>query len=105
MFAIDVKHVAYMVNSLSGLASAFTILFMFWTITHLARNIVGKEKSLQLSRVIAIMGTGVVGSLAYTFSDTFWFSAVEGEVYAKVFKSLVDFNSLFNGLVDRCTLA
>ncbi len=82
MFASDPKNVAYMVNSLSGLASSFTILFMFWTITHLARNIIGKTQSLTKSNVIAIIGTGIVGSLAYTFSDTFWFSAVEGEVYA-----------------------
>ncbi len=82
MFSSDPQHVAYMVNSLSGMASAFTILFMFWTITHLARHIIGKEESLTQANVIAIIGTGIVGSLTYTFSDTFWFSAVEGEVYA-----------------------
>ncbi len=82
MFASDAQHVAYMVNSLSAMASAFTILFMFWTITHLARHIIGKEESLTNANVIAIIGTGIVGSLTYTFSDTFWFSAVEGEVYA-----------------------
>jgi hypothetical protein len=82
LFASDVKHVAYMVNTVSGLASAFTILFLFWTITHLARHIIGSKESMNKGNFIAIIGTGVVGALAYTFSDTFWFSAVEGEVYA-----------------------
>lgn len=77
------EYVAAMVNSLSALASAFTILFLLWTITHLARKILVKEeKQLTLPVIIAIMGAGVVGALAYTFSDSFWFSAVEGEVYA-----------------------
>jgi hypothetical protein len=71
-----------MVNAMSALASAFTILFLFWTITHLARHIIGNNESLEQGNFIAIIGSGVVGSLAYTFSDTFWFSAVEGEVYA-----------------------
>lgn len=73
---------AMAVNSLSALASAFTILFLFWTITHLAKKIIGKQKELTLGQTIAIIGSGIVGALAYTFSDTFWFSAVEGEVYA-----------------------
>jgi hypothetical protein len=78
-----VSHIAAMVNSMSALASAFTILFLFWTITHLARKILAKnEESFTNPRIIAIMGAGVVGALAYTFSDSFWFSAVEGEVYA-----------------------
>ena len=59
------------------------ILFLFWTITHLARKILIKnEDQLNISRIMAIMAAGIVGSLAYTFSDSFWFSAVEGEVYA-----------------------
>jgi len=75
--------VAAMVNAMSALASAFTILFLFWTITHLARKILIKdENQFNVTRIAAIMCAGVVGSLAYTFSDSFWFSAVEGEVYA-----------------------
>lgn len=82
LFASDPSQVAYMVNTMSALASSFTILFLFWTITHIARGIIGKDESLQKGNLIAIMGAAAVGSLAYTFSDTFWFSAVEGEVYA-----------------------
>ena len=72
------------VNIMSALASAFTILFLFWTITHFARKIMGLKTSetLTTSQIISVMGAGVVGALAYTFSDSFWFSAVEGEVYA-----------------------
>ena len=73
---------ALLINSLSALASAFTILFLFWSITHLAKKMVSSENELTLGQTIAILGSGVVGALAYTFSDTFWFSAVEGEVYA-----------------------
>ena len=73
---------ARMVNSMSALASALTILFLFWTITHLARKIVNGDSGLSTGKTIAIMVSGVVGALAYTFSDSFWFSAVEGEVYA-----------------------
>jgi len=75
------SNVAMMINSLSALASAFTILFLFWTITHLARKMAGSE-TLTTGQTLAILGSGMVGALAYTFSDTFWFSAVEGEVYA-----------------------
>jgi hypothetical protein len=82
LFASDVSQVAAMVNSFSAIVSAFTILFLFWSITHIARNIIIKEESLTTGNLIAIIGAGVVGALAYTFSDTFWFSAVEGEVYA-----------------------
>ena len=78
---------AAMVNSMSAILSALTILFLFWSITRLAMKIVlkGTEdaiKSISLSQTISILGCGAVGALAYTFSDTFWFSAVEGEVYA-----------------------
>ena len=77
------SHVAAMVNSMSALASAFTILFLFWTITHLARKIIMKDESqFTTGRLIAVISAGVTGALAFTFSDSFWFSAVEGEVYA-----------------------
>ncbi|MEP7251663.1 MAG: DUF2723 domain-containing protein [Ginsengibacter sp.] len=71
-------------NSMSALMSGFTILFLFWSITHFARKIVEKNSTLPLSnnQVISIMAAGVVGALAYTFSDSFWYSAVESEVYA-----------------------
>ena len=88
----NVSKVASMVNSMSALASAFTILFLFWTITHLARKILLKnENDYTSGRVFAVISAGIVGALAYTFSDSFWFSAVEGEVYAS--------SSLFTALV------
>ncbi|MGE4287791.1 MAG: DUF2723 domain-containing protein [Salinivirgaceae bacterium] len=77
----NLEMVAVMANIMSALASAFTILFLFWTITHLARKIIPTNE-LSLGQTIAIIGSGMIGALAYTFSDTFWFSAVEGEVYA-----------------------
>lgn len=83
LFAPDPSKVAIMVNSLSALASAFTIAFLFWTITHLAKLLLVKRgETPATGETFAIMGAGLVGALAYTFSDTFWFSAVEGEVYA-----------------------
>ena len=92
LFASDPSHVAVMVNSLSALCSAFTILFLFWTITHLAQKIILKsEDEYTAANIIGILGAGMVGALAYTFSDTFWFSAVEGEVYA--------YSSLFTAVV------
>lgn len=79
----DTSKVAATINAMSALASAFTILFLFWTITHLARRILlGKNGEPGLTRTVAIISAGVVGALAFTFSDSFWFSAVEGEVYA-----------------------
>jgi hypothetical protein len=88
----NTSRVAAMVNAMSALASAFTILFLFWTITHLARKIIIRhENDFSVSRIIAVMGAGTVGALAFTFSDSFWFSAVEGEVYAS--------SSLFTALV------
>ena len=81
--ASDPSTVAYMVNIMSALLSALTILFLFWSITHLAKRlIVENEESMTLGKLIAIQASGLVGALIYTFSDTFWFSAVEGEVYA-----------------------
>lgn len=78
-----VKNAALAINSLSAISSGLTILFLFWTITHFAkRMIVKKQEELTQGNLITIMGAGIVGALAYTFSDTFWFSAVEGEVYA-----------------------
>ncbi|GFD75443.1 membrane protein [Tenacibaculum sp. KUL113] len=82
MFTSDPNQLAKMVNFMSGLASAFTILFMFWTITNLARRMAIKNGKLGYNEAIAVLGSGLVGALAYTFSDSFWFSAVEGEVYA-----------------------
>jgi len=88
----DVSNVAKMVNSMSALFSALTILFLFWTITHLARRLIVKSKEkMSVAQIVLILGCGLVGALAYTFSDTFWFSAVEGEVYAS--------SSLFTALV------
>ena len=91
LFASNPSHVAIMVNAMSALASAFTILFLFWTITHLAKKLIKADGEYTLGQIVAILGAGVVGALAYTFSDTFWFSAVEGEVYAS--------SSLFTALV------
>ena len=82
MFTTEVTEIAKMVNFMSALASAFTILFMFWTITALAKKMVVKDSGLDKGTAIAILGSGLVGGLAYTFSDSFWFSAVEAEVYA-----------------------
>ncbi len=78
----NVSHIAVTVNILSALASAFTILFLFWSITHIGRRVIAKSETPSNGQLIAIIGSGVVGALVYTFSDSFWFSAVEGEVYA-----------------------
>ena len=88
----DPTKVAYMINTMSALMSALCILFLFWSITHLARKLLGKGGTVQtIGQLIAVEASGLVGALAYTFSDTFWFSAVEGEVYA--------YSSLFTALV------
>lgn len=92
-FVNDPALVAKMVNYMSALMSGACILFLFWSITHLVRKLVIKEEdeAPTLAQMITIMGSGLVGALAYTFSDTFWFSAVEGEVYA--------YSSLFTAVV------
>ena len=91
-FASDTTQVAKMVNTMSALLSAVCIMFLFWTITHLARKlIIGDWKEMTTSKLIAVEASGMVGALIYTFSDTFWFSAVEGEVYA--------FSSAFTAVV------
>ena len=84
-FAPSAQSVSLMVNAMSGLLSALTILLLFWTITHLLRRLTvrdGQKDEISLQQSLAIFGGGVVGALAYCWSDTFWFSAVEGEVYA-----------------------
>ena len=81
-FASDADQVALMVNLVSAFSSAFTILFMFWSITLLVRKIAGPEETLSTSSKIAVLGSALVGSLAFAFTDSFWFSAVEAEVYA-----------------------
>ena len=91
-FASDTTQVAKMVNTMSALLSAVCIMFLFWTITHLARKlIISDRKEMTTGKLIAIEASGMVGALIYTFSDTFWFSAVEGEVYA--------FSSAFTAVV------
>lgn len=93
LFASDPSKVAMMVNTMSALLSALTILFLFWTITHFAKKLIyqNTDTEMTIGQLIAIIGSGLVGALAYTFSDTFWFSAVEGEVYA--------YSSMFTALV------
>lgn len=83
MVPFDPQHAATGGNLMSALASGFTILFLFWSITHFARKLVTKDGSeLTNEKLFGVMAAGVVGALAYTFSDSFWYSAVEGEVYA-----------------------
>ena len=81
-FTNDPTKVAMMVNIMSAVLSALCILFLFWSITMLAKKLVAGSKDPDMWQMIAIFGAGIVGALAYTWSDTFWFSAVEGEVYA-----------------------
>ncbi|MEP7255799.1 MAG: DUF2723 domain-containing protein [Ferruginibacter sp.] len=83
MAPFDANHAATGINLMSALSSGFTILFLFWTITHFARKLVMKNGGeLTNEKIYGIIAAGVVGALAYTFSDSFWYSAVEGEVYA-----------------------
>ena len=83
MAPFDPHHAATGINLMSALASGFTILFLFWSITHFAYKLLQKDKTdLSREKIMGIMAAGVVGSLAYAFTDSFWYSAVEGEVYA-----------------------
>ncbi|KAA6327538.1 hypothetical protein EZS27_023483 [termite gut metagenome] len=91
-FVGDASLVARMVNYMSALMSATCILFLFWSITHLVKKLViTDEKNISPGQFITVIGSGLLGALVYTFSDTFWFSAVEGEVYA--------YSSLFTAVV------
>ncbi len=91
-FTGDPAKAAFCVNIMSALLSALCILFLFWTITHLTRMLICKDGTVTTwGQIITIMGSGIVGALAYTWSDTFWFSAEEGEVYA--------YSSMFTALV------
>jgi len=82
MFAPGDSEVAIAVNFMSGAASAFAVLFMFWSISLLVLKIAGPEEKLKPANKMAVLGSALVGSLAFTFTDSFWFSAVEAEVYA-----------------------
>lgn len=91
-FASDPTQVAYWINMMSATLSAFCILFLFWSITHLTRRLITADGMVETrTQLITILASGVAGALAYTWSDTFWFSAVEGEVYA--------YSSMFTALV------
>ena len=91
-FASDASEIAKMINMMNALLSAGCILFLFWSVTHLAKKLLVKDGAEPtVSQLIAVMGSGIAGALIYTWSDTFWFSAVEGEVYA--------FSSFFTALV------
>ena len=92
----DVTKVAFCANCLSAIASGLTIMFLFWTITMLGRKLVAKTGEMTTGKAIAVFGSALVGGLTYTFTDTFWFSAVEGEVYA--------LSSFFTALVFWCIL-
>ncbi|NSW93811.1 MAG: DUF2723 domain-containing protein, partial [Bacteroidales bacterium] len=87
----DTSKVALSMNALSAISSGFAIMFLFWTITHLVRRVTTSGEEMSDEKIPAIIGSGIIGALAYTFSDTFWFSAVEGELYA--------LSSLVTGLV------
>ena len=93
MLAPSTHYVPHMVNAMNCICSAFCILFLFWTITHLARRITTRNdgEPMSFSRMVLILGAGAVGALSYAYTDTFWFSAVEGEVYA--------LSSMFTALV------
>ena len=92
LFTSNPEHIAVCINVMSALLSAFCILFLFWTITHLARKLLCKDGIVTDTwQTVLIMGAGLTGALAYTWSDTFWFSAVEGEVYG--------YSSMFTALV------
>ena len=87
----DTSKVALMVNTLTAISSGMAIMFLFWTITHLVRKVFVNGSDMDEKNILPILASGILGSLAYTFSDTFWFSAVEGELYG--------LSSLITGLV------
>jgi hypothetical protein len=92
LFTTDLENVAVWINRMSALSSSASILFMFWSITILVKKMAHKQsRTLSNGQIIAIIGSGFIGSMAYTFTDSFWFSAVEGEVYAM--------SSLFTALI------
>ena len=92
LFASDATQIAKMINTMNALLSAGCILFLFWSVTHLAKKLLVKDGAEpSVGQLLAVMGSGIAGALIYTWSDTFWFSAVEGEVYA--------FSSFFTALV------
>jgi hypothetical protein len=82
VFSTDPSQIGWLMNMMSAVSSAFTILFMFWSISILLRNVVGSSEKITKSQAQAILGSALVGSLAFTFTDSFWFNAVETEVYA-----------------------
>src|SRR5574344_1268534 len=90
----DVTKVAFCINCMSAICSGLTIMFLFWTITMLGRKLVAKSGEMTDGKMLAILGSALVGSLTYTFTDTFWFSAVEGVVYAM--------SSFSTALVSSC---
>ena len=92
----DVTKVAFCINAMSAICSGLTIMFLYWTIVMLGRKLVAKMGEMTPGRMIAVIGSALVGALTYTFTDTFWFSAVEGEVYAM--------SSFFTALVFWCIL-
>ena len=92
----DVTKVAFCINCMSAVCSGLTIMLLYFTIVRLARKLVAKYGELNTPRFIAVLGSALVGAMAYAFSDTFWFSAVEGEVYAM--------SSFFTALVFWCIL-
>lgn len=92
----DVTKVAFCINCMSAVCSGLTIMLLYFTIVRLARKLMAKYGDMNLPRAIAVMGSALVGAMAYAFSDTFWFSAVEGEVYAM--------SSFFTALVFWCIL-
>lgn len=91
IFASGPDKIALMINSFTAIVSAFTIMFLFWSIVYFAKRMIAPDREYTTGKVIAIIGAGLVGALAYTFSDTFWFSAVEAEVYG--------FSSFFTAIV------
>ena len=93
-FTNDISNVALCVNAMSALLSAGTILLLFWTVTHLVKKLVvaDEAESVSLTEMLVIFGSGICGALVYTWSDTFWFSAVEAEVYAfSTFRTALEF--------------